>query len=41
MNAMTNGLMQGISAGIDNVREDLSIRAVITGEGRGFVPVQI
>ena len=37
MNAMTNGLMQGISAGIDNVREDPSIRAlVITGEGRGF-----
>ena len=37
MNAMTNGLMQGISAGVANVREDPSIRAlVITGEGRGF-----
>lgn len=37
MNAMTNGLMRGISAGVARVREDPSIRAlVITGEGRGF-----
>ena len=42
MNAMTNGLMQGISAGVDNVREDPSIRAlVITGEVEDSVPVQI
>ena len=37
MNAMTNGLMQGISAGVLKVCEDPSIRAlVITGQGRGF-----
>lgn len=37
MNAMTNSLMQGISAGVANVHSDPSIRAlVITGEGRGF-----
>jgi 2-(1,2-epoxy-1,2-dihydrophenyl)acetyl-CoA isomerase len=37
MNAMTNGLMQGISAGVLKVQEDPSVRAlVITGQGRGF-----
>lgn len=37
MNAMTNGLMQDISAGVLKVCEDPSIRAlVITGQGRGF-----
>ena len=36
MNAMTNGLMQGISAGVLKVQEDPSVRAlVITGQGRG------
>ena len=37
MNAMTNDLMQSISAGVLKVQEDPSVRAlVITGQGRGF-----
>ena len=37
LNAMTNGLMRGISQAMDRVREDESIRVVVlTGAGRGF-----
>ncbi|MEM6999474.1 MAG: enoyl-CoA hydratase-related protein [Pseudomonadota bacterium] len=37
LNAMTNGLMRGISQAMDRVREDKSIRVVVlTGAGRGF-----